>query len=193
MKEGGRRMKYIWTLVLGILLMTGYAVGQVDEPWDADEIIPYDTFMDASLFYLWDQTPAFAGAWGDADAYAGWCPELEEKYGTLKGIVPVTITAVNIYDPTYAENTRVDPSAGLNMSAVAIAALAGKDGAKPFDEEQVWMAYGQAGGKAFTDVQAIDNAWTIATIDAEVSTTPWESLSSSTAKAYAIADFDGDW
>ena len=67
-------MKYIWTLVLLILLTAGSAMAQVDEPGDADEIILYDTFMDASLYYLWDETLTFDGAWGDADAYAGRCP-----------------------------------------------------------------------------------------------------------------------
>lgn len=107
----------ILAVIIGCLLL-----GTVAAQLTVEQIVPFATWAGWVSTNL--STPAFTSGWGNAFANA---TNIDPQTG-LKSIgQPYAVTAVIIgsgtFD-TFAKNTRIGPSAGLNLSVQSLAALA---------------------------------------------------------------------
>jgi len=149
----------------------------------AGAVISETAFDIVALGNLIIETPAFAGGFATADANANW--EVDDEFSKL---APYTVAQVVFVDPTGAINTRVDPSAALNMTTVAIAGLGNVDVVTANIKDQSWQSYAAAAGAADTSVTAIDSAWTAAEFDVDATVTPYSSESTAVGTSISIAD-----
>jgi hypothetical protein len=169
-------MKHIIAILAGLLLI-GLGGAQLPE-----QMPTYWQFTDVAFDNLYQDTPAFAGAWGQAVAKADpW------EFGEVNGLKTLAYTNISILDPTGAKNMVVDPSAATNMVGASVSALSAK-AIDLSDKSQPWVAYAAAGGIAQSQVDAIDQAWTVATMDLDTIATPQGSMSSSTVAVLSLAD-----
>lgn len=134
------------------------------------------------------ETPAFAVAYGHAGADAAWDPTVNEGLGKL---APYTVAQVLVYDPTGATNTRVDPTAAVNMTAISISGLGqgGVTTAAIKDGSQAWQSYAAAAGMAQGETNGIRNAWTVGVVDVDTEVDPDFSTADATGLVVSVADF----
>ena len=134
------------------------------------------------------ETPAFAVAYGHAGADAAWDPNAQLGLGKL---APYTVAQVLVYDPTGAINTRVDPTAAVNMTAISISGLGQGDvtTAAIKDGSQEWQSYAAAAAMAQGETDGIRNAWTLGIVDVDTEVDPSFSTADATGLVISVADF----
>jgi hypothetical protein len=134
------------------------------------------------------ETPAFAVAYGDADAYASWDPT-DRSLGKLS---PYTVAQTLVYDPTGAENMWVDPTSSVNMTAISISGLGAGTltTAAIKDGSQEWQSYATAAGIAQGETSGIQHAWTVGISDVDTEVDPTFSSATATSVIVSVADFE---
>lgn len=146
----------ILALIIGSLVLAEVASA-------ADPIVPLNTWLTWAENNL--TTPAYSSGWGFAFANA---TNFDPCTGTcVDKFSPYTVAAVIISPDTEAINTRRDPSASLNITVQAVAALGNgnittgaiKDGSQDF------AAYAAAVGSANIKATGVNTAMTIAAFD----------------------------
>jgi hypothetical protein len=134
------------------------------------------------------ETPAFAIAYGDAEADASWDMD-DARLGKL---APYTVAQVLVYDPTGAANMWVDPTSSVNMTAISISGL-GQGSVKTADIKdgsQEWQSYAAAAGMAQGETDGIRHAWTVGIVDVDSEVQPEFSTADAMAVVIGVSDFD---
>jgi hypothetical protein len=192
-------MKAILPLAILLLVVGIAAAVNVEAPINAITTIPTGTvgtgvgvsYEDLSGYALLTGVPGFAAGWANAAA------TVTVPDGAVKNVT--VITSISINKPTGVTNTRVDPTANLNISTVSVSGTSQttkginlKDlNTEAFDSIAV------ASGSAVTSAQGIHEAWTVGQFQPVTSITvtgsgnSLASTASSTVMggAAAIADF----
>jgi hypothetical protein len=133
------------------------------------------------------ETPAFAIAYGDAEADARWNMD-DARLGKL---APYTVAQVLVYDPTGATNTWVDPTSAVNLTAISISGLGqgGITNADIKDGSQEWQSYAAAAAMAQGETDGLRHAWTVGYVDVDSEVQPDFSTADAMGLVVGISDF----
>lgn len=180
----------ILALIIGGLVLGTAAAGPVVVNPDAIQIVPYSNWA----IWVSDNltTPAYASGWGAAFANA----TNVDPQTNMKSIgQPYAVTAVIVgsgdFD-TFVTNTRVDPSAGLNLTVQSLAALADNaTGAIVVSgmPSTHFVSYAAAIGNALETSDAIRSSVTVGAFNTSAIANPLVASSYTNGFATAIADY----